>query len=117
MWSSEPEESKKEHIIPFSVSFKIKTLDYKDVFLNSSTPCSEKVAFSVGGTGGSNQGSLQSRSQVPVADVRQKMGVCRLQSTQRKGDTEMNRMNSWGELDKVKGIEVEDSNHVKKVNF
>lgn len=26
----------------------------------------------------------------------------------------MNKMNSWGELDKIKGIEVEDSDHVKK---
>lgn len=72
----------------------------------------------MGSTGGSNQSSLQSRSQVPVADMRQMTGVRGLQSTQRKSDIEMNKLNSWGELVKVQGIEVEDSNHVKKkVNF
>lgn len=120
LWSSEPEGSKKEHIIPFSVSFKIKALGYKDVFLNSSTPYSEiSIRKQHFGWGAQEEAT---RALCRVGHKFQWQTCARGQEyvgyKAHRGKVALKWI-KWihGELDRVKGIEVEDSNMSKKSTF
>lgn len=111
----------KQHIILFSVSFKIETLGYKHVFLNSPNPYSEisiqKQYFGWGARRKQTRAICRVESQVPVAEKCQKLGECALQSIQRKSDNEMNKMNSWGELEEDNRWSSGRAQPCQKVNF